>query len=343
VIPHNRPTLGEPELAAARRVIAGGWVAQGPEVEALEAEVCAYLGVADAQAVAFSSGSAALFVALWALGARGKRVAIPAYSCAAVGHAVVLAGGQPVPFDVAEDSPNIDLAGVARADVALIIAAHIFGIPDRWHEGLAARSTPIIEDCAQAFGARIDGSPVGLNGDIGIFSFYATKMLTAGGQGGMLVSRDSALAEAARDYRQFDGRHDRRPRFNLQMSDLQAAIARAQLAQLQSFLARRRMIRERYDAAGLPLWPPVPAGIEPCHYRAILRTQDPARMLSDLAGQGVRGIVPIADWELLGEPESFPRAARLARSTVSLPMFPTLTPPETARVISAVQRGLALP
>ena len=320
-------------------MLASGWVAQGQEVEAFESEVCAFIGVAPGHAVALSSGTAALFAALWALGAAGKRVAIPVYSCAAVRNAVIMAGGEPVPVDVAVDSPNIDLQQALGTSPDLVVAAHMFGVPQRWRGDLS--SIPVIEDCSQAFGARIDGRHVGMSGTAGVFSFYATKMLTSGGQGGMFVSADRSLAEAVRDYRQFDGRHDRRPRFNLQMTDLQAAVGRAQLSQIDSFIHRRKAIRERYAAAGLSLWPAiVPFGIETCSYRAITRVNNPRATLAHLEQRAIRAIVPVADWELLGEPEQFPRAAELARTTVSIPIYPSLTQQEVAAVVGAVATPL---
>jgi perosamine synthetase len=332
VIPHNRPTLGEMEREAAARVLSSGWIAQGPEVEAFEAEICAYLGLAAGHAVALSSGTAALFMALWALAAKGKRVAIPVYSCAALRNAVIMAGAEPVPIDVADDSPNIDLQQAVRAPVDLIIAAHMFGVPGRWHG--KATSIPVIEDCAQAFGARVDGQPVGMSGTVGVFSLYATKMLTSGGHGGMLVSSDRSLVDAVRDYRQFDGRRDRLPRFNLQMTDLQAAVGRAQLSQIDTFIRQRKEIHARYCAAGLSLWPAASLpGIEPCYYRAIIRVADPIAAIARLEQNAIRAIIPIADWELLDEPEKFPRAAALAHGTVSVPIYPSLTEHEIAVII----------
>ena len=274
-------------------------------------------------------------MALWALGSKGKRVAIPVYSCAAVRNAVIMAGADPVPIDTAANSPHIDLNEAVRAPVDLIIAAHMFGVPARWGATLA--SIPVIEDCAQAFGARVDGRPVGSQGRAAVFSFYATKMLTSGGQGGVFVSRERTLVEAVRDYRQFDCRHDRLPRFNLQMTDLQAAVGRAQLSQIDAFICKRNEVRTRYVAGGLPLWPvESPPGIEPCNYRAVTRVADPTTAIARLEKRGIRAITPIADWELLDEPAKFPRAAALARSTISLPMYPSLTQHEIATVIAAV-------
>ncbi len=337
MIPHNKPTLGQAEREAAVRVLDSGWVAQGREVQAFEGEVCQYLGLAAGHAVALSSGTAALFLALWVLDAKGKRIAIPVYSCAAVRNAVLMAGGEPVPVDVGEGSPNIEADQAVRQRVDIVVAAHMFGVPSRWR--VANTAIPIIEDCAQAFGVRIDGRAVGLNGTVGVFSFYATKMLTSGGQGGMLVSADRALIDAVRDYREFDCRRDRVPRFNLQMTDLQAAVARAQLSQLPNFIAKRKAIFARYATAGLPLWPRnTCAGSEPCHYRAVLRVADPLGAINHLEREGVRAIVPIEEWELLADAAAFPRAAALARSTVSIPIYPALTAGEVTHIVAGASR-----
>jgi perosamine synthetase len=321
------------------RVLASAWVAQGREVEAFENEVCRYLGLGSAHAVALSSGTAALFMALWVLRAKAKRVAIPVYSCAAVRNAVIMAGGEPIPIDVEQDSPNIDVELAVNTGADLIIAAHMFGIPCRWDSRKIA--VPVIEDCAQAFGARIDGRAVGLSGAVGIFSFYATKMLTSGGQGGMLVSADKSLVDAVRDYREFDCRRDRTPRFNFQMTDLQAAVGRAQLSQLDLFLARRKHTHGRYASAGLPLWPePLHAGIESCHYRAVIRVTDPHNVTARCEQAGIRAIVPIEDWELLDDTDKFLRARSLARSTVSIPIYPSLAESVIPDVVKAVENAV---
>lgn len=329
--PHNRPTLGSAEAEAVQRVIESGWLAQGKEVEAFENELCAYLGLADGHAVALSSGTAAIYMAVWVLAAAGRRVAIPAYSCAALRNAVLMAGAHPVPVDVAKNSPNMDAAEIVRRETDIAIIAHMFGIPCRIDSGSV--SIPVIEDCAQAFGARIDGRHVGLSGVVGIFSFYATKTLTSGGQGGMLVSRDKGLVDQVRDYREFDCRHDRKPRFNFQMTDLQAAVGRAQLAQVDHFLQRRRQLYRIYAGRKLPLWPlALPPGVEPSNYRAILKVPDPQRIIAALDRAQVRAIVPVEDWELLDDADRLPHARELARTTVSLPIYPSLPDHEAERI-----------
>jgi perosamine synthetase len=147
------------------------------------------------------------------------------------------------------------------------------------------------------------------------------------------------LIDAVRDYRQFDSRHDRVPRFNLQMTDLQAAIGRAQLAQLDAFIDRRKEIQNRYLAGGIPLWINRPvAGREANYFRAIVEHPDATAAIEQLEHDGVRAVVPIHDWELLDDAERFPRAAALSRRTISLPTYPLLTSADVFKVIQAASK-----
>lgn len=329
MIPHNRPTLGDAEQAAVARVLASGWIAQGREVESLEREFCAYLGLPDGHAVAVSSGSAALFLALTILGVRQKQVALPVYSCAALPDAVTLAGGRSLYMDVALGSPNVAPEEIASVAVDVVVAAHMFGNPiDLRTTG----DTLVVEDCAQALVAKVGGVPVGLHGAIGIYSFYATKLITAGGQGGMVVSSNRAIVDAVRDYRQFDHRADRTPRFNFQMTDIQAAIARAQLSRLDSFLSRRAEIFNRYREAGVTLLD-APGAVR---FRVVLRTTEPEKVIARLAEAGVSAIIPVETWEILDCPEAYPFALDMARTTVSLPVYPSLSDKELAVVLDCL-------
>ncbi|MGB2870027.1 MAG: DegT/DnrJ/EryC1/StrS family aminotransferase [Bacteroidota bacterium] len=336
MIPHNKPSLGPEEEEAALRVLESGWVAQGVEVESLENECCSFLNLPEGHAVAVSSGTAALFLSLWALDATSKRVTFPVYVCSALRHATALAGGIEVPVDVSGADPNVHMESVRRARPDIAIVPHMFGIPAdvRQFSGMK-----FIEDCAQSFGASIDGVSSGLLGTMGVFSFYATKLLTTGGQGGMVVSRQKDLIGRIRDYREFDQRRDSNKRFNFQMTDLQAAVGRAQLKKLPRFLRRREEIFARYRATGHS-FVDVPQGasaMKPVRYRAVLRTDDPARIIGALAQRGIRAIVPVEPWELLGSEQEFPDAAKLSRTTVSIPLYPALKDDEVDSIVTALE------
>jgi perosamine synthetase len=334
-IPHNRPTLGKAEEQAAIRVIQSKWVAQGKEVRLFENELCDFLGLPEGHAVALSSGTAALYLALWVLSAPGKRVALPVYSCSSLRHAISMAGGQEILIDTGPGSPNLEPRLLQPGNLDVAIIPHMFGIPA---DILALQDIDVVEDCAQALGAQLAGIPVGLFGRVGVFSFYATKLITSGGQGGMVVSKDKTLIDAVRDYREFDQRRDRQERFNFQMTDLQAAIGREQFMKLPHFLTRRDDIFQKYREAGLDLLDTNARNVSPVRYRAVMKTTTPRKIIDSLAKSGIKTIIPIEDWELLGEPHVFPNALKLTRETVSLPIYPSLLDTDVDRIISRISK-----
>jgi len=332
MIPHNRLTLGPLEQEAAQKVLASGWLAQGKEVQAFEDEVCAFLGLDSGHAVALSSGTAALFVALKCLLPAGSSIALPAYVCSSLRNAVAMAGQREVLHDSQTTSPNLDLNQAQSADGAII--AHMYGIPT----DLGNQDHPmLIEDCAQAIGASVRGKKAGTFGRAGVFSFYSTKLITSGGQGGMVVSADADLINQIRDYREFDCREDATPRFNFQMTDLQAAIGRVQLRRFPQFIQRREEIFQAYQAAGLNLLEPTSPDISPVRFRAILQHPDPERIIAGLETQQIRAINPLESWELLGKPADFPKAASYSQGFVSLPIYPSLTDDEQTQIIQRLQ------
>lgn len=154
----------------------------------------------------------------------------------------------------------------------------------------------------------------------------------------MAVSTNASLADAFRDFRAFDQRRDDHDRFNFQMTDLQAAVGREQLRKLPGFLERRREHFEAYRRAGLDLLDIPPGGDSrvAVRYRAVVRTSEPGRIIQALKDKGISAIVPLEEWELLGSPADFPNASELCRTTVSLPLYPTLTNRELQVILAAM-------
>lgn len=340
MIPHNKPTLGEEEESAALRVVRSGWLAEGPEVKAFEDEFCKYVGLSSGHAVAVSSGTAALFLALWSLGAQGKKVTYPAYACSALRNAVGMIEGEEHPVDIQAGTPNIEKKSLqSNSDIKIV--PHMFGIPVDLTKINSLEN--VIEDCAQSLGAKINGQHVGIHGTLGIYSFYATKLMTSGGQGGMIVSKDVSLVEKIRDYREFDYRRDDKKRFNFQMTDLHAAIGREQLKKLPKFLIRRENIFNKYKKEGLDLLDinhDDSKFLSPVRYRAIMKTKNPSKIIESLDSIGVKAVIPTEDWELLGNKDSFPNALDLTKETVSLPIYPSLTDENVDMIITCIKQKL---
>ncbi|WP_344615440.1 DegT/DnrJ/EryC1/StrS family aminotransferase [Dactylosporangium salmoneum] len=238
-----------------------GWVAPvGPDLEEFEREIARRCGTA--HAVGVSSGTAALHLALLALGVGpGQAVLVPTLTFAATANAVAYTGAEPVFVDSLAGDGNVDPDQVARAaadlrregrTVGAVLPVDLFGaVAD--HEAVAAAAgpgVPLVEDAAEALGATRDGRPAGSFGRAAALSFNGNKIMTTSG-GGMLVTDDRALAARARHLatqaREPVAHYEHRDvGYNYRLSNLLAALGRGQLSRLDEMIARRRQLRERY-------------------------------------------------------------------------------------------------
>lgn len=344
-IPHSRPLLGEEEEAAALRVLRSGRLAQGPEVEALEAEAAAALGTR--HAVALAHGTAALHLALLGLGAGpGRTVLVPSYGCTSLLNAVALTGASPVLVDCAPGSTDMDLEDARarlRPDTAAVLVPHLFGRPLDVRE--LERHAAVLTDGTHAPGARLGSRSAARQGRACAFSFYATKMLAAG-EGGLLATDASSLARLARDLRSYDERPDYRLRFNYKMTEVSAAVLRVQLRRLPEFLARRRALAALYRAelAGvLELPAPLPGEV-PYRFTARVPARRLPSLLRRLREQGVGAARPVFRplHRYLGLPAGdHPWAEEAWRRTLSLPLHPSMSDGDAERVVAAVLGALA--
>ncbi|MBL76989.1 MAG: hypothetical protein CL763_08730 [Chloroflexi bacterium] len=335
MIPHNLPSLDKEEEIAALRVLNSKQLSQDQEVKAFEDEFCSFLGLPPGHAVALSNGTSSLYLALKVLNPHEKKILFPGYVCSALRHAVSMAGGIEKIVDTSKNSPNLDMNTLSKNEHDISIVPHMYGIPIL----IEKNNSLLIEDCCQALGAKINKKMVGLHGDVGIFSFYATKLMTSGGQGGMFVSTNKEYVDSVRDYREFDLRNDTKIRFNFKMTDLQAAIGRSQLKKLPSFLKRREEIFQYYKKSGLDLLDvdeKYHGILEPVRYRAIMKTDNPIKIINSLESKGVKAIVPTEDWELLDDWNKIPNSLELSHQTVSLPIYPSLTNEQIDTILSAV-------
>lgn len=278
LLPLSRPCLGVEEAAAVARVLASGWVSQGPEVAAFEQELAAAVGAPYCCAVA--NGTAALHLALLAVGVQpGDEVVTVSSSFIATANAIRHCGATPVFVDVEPATGNLDpelLDAACGPRTRAVLAVHQLGLPcDLAAVGAvtARRGLALIEDAACALGSEVRGADgrwerIGRpHGDLACFSFHGRKVLTTG-EGGAVTTADPELAARIRRLREHgvDRSAAERHRaqtvaierylelgFNFRMSDLTAAVGRVQLGRLPAIVARRRALAARYDAAFLAL------------------------------------------------------------------------------------------
>lgn len=341
-IPHSRPTIEADDLAAVDRVLASGHLSQGAEVRAFEEETAAFLGLRGG--VATSSGTAALHLALLALGVGpGDEVLIPSYVCAALLHATRFVGARARIVDCEPDGVNISPRDAARKrspSTKAIIVPHMFGaaapVEEFRHLGL-----PIIENCAQALGATLDGRPLGSVGDVTVLSFYATKMITTG-EGGMLLSNREGLLDEAHDLRDYDKRPDCRLRFNYKMTDMQAALGRSQLRKLPRFVERRRGLARRYhEVLGERTLVYTPPREGAACYRFVFRVADPKGFVGEMAADGVECNPPVFHpLHVVAGADPCPSAEDVFRHAASVPIYPTLRDEEADAIAALAARAV---
>jgi len=265
-LPIAEPNLSHAELRNLLDAYLSTWISStGSYVRDFETRFARKAG--SAHGIATSNGTAALQLALVALGiGQGDEVIVPDFTFAASANTVIHAGARPVLVDVDPESWCISLEAIERAitpRTRAVMPVHVFGRPAPMTEIrdlCSSRGIYVIEDCAEAHGARYDGKPVGSFSDISSFSFYANKIITTG-EGGMCVTNDEGLSQRMKMLRDHGMKIERRywheeAGFNLRMTNLQASIGCAQLDRMDEFIGMRHAIHHRYvqamsDVAGV--------------------------------------------------------------------------------------------
>jgi aminotransferase EvaB len=337
---------------AVSRVLRSGWYVMGPEHEAFEAEFAAYCN--RPYCIGVANGTDALEIALRAAGCRpASRVAMVANAGMYAATACVAIGAIPVFVDVDEHSllmSGQSLREAAGGECWGIVATHLYGtlVDVAALRAAVGDRVKIVEDCAQAHGARRGDRAAGSCGDVAAFSFYPTKNLGALGDGGAIVTADPAIAERGRRLRQYGwseryvselagGRNSR-------LDEIQAAVLRVRLKHLDSANARRRSIVERFRARAPQLDFVLPQGAKTAAHLCVLRHRHRDRLREALAEKGIATAVhyPLLDTEQPAlrtanwQAQPLPVSQRAAAEIVTLPCFPEMTDAEVDHVADSI-------
>ena len=341
---------------ACARVMRSGWFIMGTELEAFEAEFAAYCGAAHCVGVA--NGLDALQLILRALGiGAGDEVIVPSNTFIATWLAVSYAGATPVPAEPDERTYNLDPAALEAAitpRTRAIMPVHLYGQPadmDAINEVAGKHGLAVIEDAAQAHGARYRERCAGSLGHAAAYSFYPGKNLGALGDGGAVVTNDPALADRVRVLRNYGSRvkyYHEVEGFNSRLDELQAALLRVKLSRLDEWNERRRDVAAFYlrsleGVAGLAQ-PFVPGWAAPVWHLFVVRHERRDALREHLAAAGIGTLIhyPLpphlqAAYARLGYRQgAFPRAERMAREVLSLPIGPHLSAPEAEAVVACL-------
>jgi dTDP-4-amino-4,6-dideoxygalactose transaminase len=341
-----------------RRVLRSGHYILGPEVDLFEQSFAQYLG--RKYCVGVGSGLDALVLSLLALDVQpGDEILVPGHTFIATWLAVSQIGAVPVPVDVDWDTANIEVAQIEAAITSRtkgIIPVHLYGQTadmDALMKIAAKHNLFVLEDAAQAHGAKLNGKAAGTFGEVAAFSFYPGKNLGALGDAGAIVTDDPKVADKLRALRNYGSvtkyYHDVEG-LNSRLDPLQAAILTAKLKYLDEWNRSRKSAAKFYDRelSGLPgsELPGLLAGSEHVYHLYVVKHPERDRLRKDLAEAGVETLIhypvtPAKQKAYEGKYASSPVAERLAASVLSLPMGPHLNQDDLSFIASSIKRVLS--
>lgn len=351
MIPYSRQSIDDDDVEAVAEALRSDWLTTGPFVDRFETAIVEYTGAR--HAIAIANGTAALHACMVAGGIRaGDRVTTSPLSFSASANCARYVGADTGFLDLDPSTLNMNLRELIDCDA--LVAVHYAGLPVDLRQ-LRSRPRIVIEDAAQALGARTPDGPVGncAHSDMTVFSFHPVKSITTG-EGGVITTNDDDLAYRLRRFRSHGIEHDVGIRpweydivelgFNYRLTDIQAALGWSQMRKLDSFIVRRNELADIYDAAfthpALIRPPTAMAGFRHARHLYPIRVDrrdDLYRLLRD-AGIGVQvHHVPIYRLSVYGlNPTSWPETERAYERVLSLPLHPELSLEEQSRVIDQV-------
>jgi hypothetical protein len=365
-IPQTDPRAGylaqKAEIdAAIMQVLESGQYILGRTVESFESGFAGSLGLT--HGIGCASGTDAIELALRACGiGEGHLVFTVSHTAVATVAAIERAGAKPVLVDIEPGGFAMDPAALDAAlrdpppgRPAAVLPVHLYGEPADLaviSEIARTQSLRVIEDCAQSHGALYRGRPAGSFGDIACFSFYPTKNLGALGDAGIIATADTALAEAAREIREYGWREryvSARSGINTRLDPIQAAVLAVKLPRLEADNARRQAIAARYDKglSGLPITlPRRRADASHVFHQYVIRSKDRDRLREHLRqaaiGTGIHYPVPVhlhpAYRRIALGPTGLRNSERVAGEILSLPIYPQLDDPAVDRVITEIHK-----
>ncbi|VVB77862.1 UDP-4-amino-4-deoxy-L-arabinose--oxoglutarate aminotransferase [uncultured archaeon] len=331
IIRHSRPTIEEDDAKAVYDILKSGNINTKEIVSEFTGKFTNFVGKRFGAAT--NSGTSALYLALRVLDiSEGDEVIIPSYVCESVLNAVTYSKATPVIADINPDY-NLSFEDTQKKinpKTKAIILPHMFGSPSSETEEFVKLGIPIIEDCATSVGAEHNNQKVGSFGNISIFSFYATKVITTG-MGGMLATDDPDVTERVNDLLKHDNRTELGENYNYGMNDVQAALGITQLNKIDYFIDKRKEIAEIYGLLLKDSKFSLPNNSENIFFRYIIKTDNAEKLIENLRSRGIEAsrpvFIPLHRYLKLPDLD-FPNTVSAYNESVSIPIYPTMTKQE---------------
>lgn len=341
MIKQSMPLIEQEDFGYIKQIVKTGQIAKGEFVESLQKKMSQEIGVR--HSFATSSGTAALHLALLSLGIKeGDEVIIPSYACTALLNTVNYVRAIPILADIDPETFNLTpgtIKSVLSKKTKAVVVTHTFGFPADL-DGILKLGIPVVEDCAHSLGAFYKGKVTGAKGKVSVFSFYATKMLSAG-EGGMICTKDFKLAGRISDLNDPDKRDGYRLRYNYKMSDLTAGLALSQLKKIKSFIGRRALIASKYKEAFASL----PVSFQkqlpmtyPSFYRFVICTSKAKDVIRFMQNRAILSDRPVYKplHRYISASGTFPGTDTVWAKAVSIPVYPALKNKQVSEVINTV-------
>ena len=339
-IPVSKPSIGEEEISYITNELREGWVSIGECIPRFEEEFSKYSG--SKYGVSVCNGTAALHLAIISLGiGEGDEVIVPVSTFIATANAVKMSGAKPVFVDISEDNWTIDYKKIEEKitdRTRAIIPVHLYGIPcdmDEIMEIARRNKLYVIEDCAEAHGAKYKGKMVGSFGEIGCFSFFGNKIITTG-EGGMCITNNKELKNKMDLLKTHGMKKEKRYwheffAYNYCMSNIQAALGVAQLKKIDSFIKKRKEISEKYKeflkVKGISFIPTNP-NKENVYWMNVILTDKKDEIVSKLKENNIDSrpfFYPINKMPPYFSNEKFPVAEKFNKKGINLPSYTDLS------------------
>lgn len=351
MIRHSLPTVtGVNQLyESIKKILSSRNFSENDLVEKFESELCKFFG--SKYAVCVSSGSVGLYVALLSLSSnKGEEVIIPSYACSAILNCVLQCQLKPIIVDVSLRDFSILYEEIKKhitKKTKAIIVPHMFGYPAFEIQEISDLGIPLIEDTTQSIGAKINGRLVGSFGELNVISFYATKMITTFGEGGVVLTNNKKIYEFIRDIKTYDKKSKFSLRYNFKLSEVQAAMGLVQLKYVSSFIEKRKKIFEYYknslkNCNNIRIFEPL-KNTEAVFYRFIIQVKKKVN-LDKLINKYKRYGIEV------GKPVYLPldkyytgrflckNSENLYKTTLSLPIYPSLKEDEVEYIVKVTKK-----